>query len=81
VAEHRSPSRAVTPPSERGERRVVPSWARPLVVLIVLGVVIATIVGIVLTGIVAGLAILVAGGVLATAVALMLGVIGARSQL
>jgi hypothetical protein len=81
VAEHRSSSRTVRPPSERGERRVVPSWARPLVVLILLGVVVATIIGIVLTGIVAGLAILVAGGVLATALALMLGVIGARSQL
>jgi hypothetical protein len=60
---------------------VVPSWARPLIALNLLGVVIATIVGIVFVGVVAGLAILVAGGVLATAVALMLGVIGARSQL
>ncbi|MEA2167168.1 MAG: hypothetical protein QOF76_468 [Solirubrobacteraceae bacterium] len=81
MAEHRSTPRAVRPPSERGEHRLVPSWARPLVVLILLGVVVATIIGIVLIGVVAGLAILVAGGVLATAVALMLGVIGARSQL
>jgi hypothetical protein len=52
-----------------------------LIAGIALAVVVATIVGIAFVGLVAGLAILVAGGVLGTAVALVLGVIGARSQL
>lgn len=78
MAAPRSSSDAARPASER---RVAPSWARPLIAGITLAVVVATIVGLLFVGVVAGLAILVAGGVLATAVALVLGVIGARSQL
>ena len=78
MAEPRSSPGAVRRASEQ---RVAPSWARPLIAGIALAVVVATIVGIAFVGLVAGLAILVAGGVLGTAVALVLGVIGARSQL
>jgi len=77
VAHGQPPERA----ERAGEHRLVPEWALPLVVLIALAVVTAAIVGLIFAGVLAGLAVLVAGGVLTTAVALILGIGRPRSLL